>query len=354
MRTFGKATDGGVRFYSMDNEPDLWADDTHLDVHPVRVGYDELLQRFIAYSTSVKDVDPTSQVTGPAISGWTGYWFSALDRGTDSFGTHADRDAHGGMPLLPWFLDQVHKHDQQAGKRTLDVLDIHYYPQGQGVYSPKIDDKTAALRLRSTRGLWDPNYTDESWIARTEQKTVQLIPRMKGWISQYYPGTKLGITEWNWGAEETMNGALAIADVLGIYGREGLYLANYWTNPKPGSPGLNAFKMFRNYDGHKGTFGDTSVSEQSSNQDKLAVYASDDTKTNQLKIMVINKEPNEQITTQIQLKGGNFSGPVKVYQLGNNTGLTIQAQADAQVAGSSIRYAFPPYSVTLLVVDRGR
>ena len=46
-----------------------------------------------------------------------------------------------------------------------------------------------------------------------------------------------------------MNGALAIADVLGIYGREGVDAAAYWRNPPVGSPGCFAFKMHGNYDG---------------------------------------------------------------------------------------------------------
>ncbi|MCJ7701080.1 MAG: hypothetical protein MUO62_05820 [Anaerolineales bacterium] len=75
---------------------------------------------------------------------------------------------------------------------------------------------STAHRLRSTRSLWDLDYIDESWI----NQPVALIPTMKKWIAENYPGTRLGISEWNWGADETMKGALAIADVLGIYGKE--------------------------------------------------------------------------------------------------------------------------------------
>ncbi|CAM5646442.1 hypothetical protein SANTM175S_01473 [Streptomyces antimycoticus] len=40
-RTYGTADDGGVRFYNLDNEPDLWSS-THRDVHPEGTGYDEI------------------------------------------------------------------------------------------------------------------------------------------------------------------------------------------------------------------------------------------------------------------------------------------------------------------------
>ena len=356
--TFGKAADGGVRFYSMDNEPDLWADSTHVDVHPVRVGYDDLLRLFQEYSSAVKAVDPTAEVTGPVLWGWTSYFFSALDRGDDNFATAADRKAHGGMAFIPWFLDGMRKAEAAKGQRTLDVLDIHYYPQADGISSGKTDSTNADLRLRSTRSLWDPSYKDESWIATAEDPYIQLIPRMKGWIDQYYPGTKLGISEWRWYAEGTMNGALAMADVLGIYGREGVYLAcylnQYGAELTVGSPGLEAFKMYRNYDGNRGTFGDVSVSALSSIPEKLTVFVSEDTKTHQLKIMLLNKTPQEQMETQIELQGGDFGGAAKVYQMSDSTHLTIQAMPDVPVNGDGLKVSVPPYSITLLVIDKVR
>ena len=59
---------------------------------------------------------------------------------------------------------------------------------------------------------------------------------MKEIIEAHYPGTPLLISEWNFGAESDMNGALAIAEVLGIYGREGVYAAAYWRNPPSAAP----------------------------------------------------------------------------------------------------------------------
>jgi hypothetical protein len=48
---------------------------------------------------------------------------------------------------------------------------------------------------------------------------------MRDWVDTWYPGTRLAITEYNWGGLDGLNGALAQADVLGIFGREGLALA---------------------------------------------------------------------------------------------------------------------------------
>ncbi|HEY3054809.1 MAG TPA: glycoside hydrolase family 44 protein [Thermoanaerobaculia bacterium] len=130
-----------------------------------------------------------------------------------------DRDAHGGREYVPYLLEQMKA--QSNGVRLLDVLTVHFYPQGSE-FSDDTSTSTQLLRNRSTRSLWDPNYKDESWI----NDKVMLISRLRGWVSSLYPGTQIGITEYNWGAEKHINGATAQADILGIFGREGLDLAN--------------------------------------------------------------------------------------------------------------------------------
>ena len=115
---------------------------------------------------------------------------------------------------------------------------------------------------------------------------------MHEWIDQYYPGTALAINEWNWGADETVNGALAIADVLGIFGREGVDMAAYWTYPPVGSPGAQAFRVFTNYDGAGGGFGDQSLPVTTSvDPDDVSVFANLDTLTDDVVLVAINKRP---------------------------------------------------------------
>ena len=96
---------------------------------------------------------------------------------------------------------------------------------------------------------------------------------MKGWVAAYYPGTKVGITEYNWGAEGHINGATAQADILGIFGREGLDVATRWTTPDASTPTYQAMKLYRNYDGNNSTFGDTSISVAVPNPDILSAFA---------------------------------------------------------------------------------
>jgi hypothetical protein len=247
---FGNASHGGVQFYAIDNEPMLWSQ-THRDVHPARVGYDELARVFLQYSGAVKSVDASAQLLGPESCCWTDYWYSELDRGNDKFATHADRTAHANVPLIPWFLRTVRQHDAGTGSRSLDVLTVHYYPEAKNVATDASNPSLDGLRLRSTRSLWDPTYIDESWI----KDSVMLIPRLKAWVAAEYPGTPIGITEYNMGGGNSISAGLAEADVLGIFGREGIYLATYWTAPKQSSPAWFAFRMYRDPDGHGNTFG---------------------------------------------------------------------------------------------------
>ncbi len=346
-RKFGKANAGGVRFYAMDNEPDLW-DSTHTDMHPVQPEYEELLSRFTTYADAVKDVDSSALITGPVSWGWTGYFFSPRDRGADKYATHADRKAHGDVPFIPWFLKQTAAHDKKTGRRSLDVLDVHFYPQGTGVYDGKTDNSANALRLRSTRSLWDPTYKDESWI----DTQVQLIPRLRAWIDSSYPGTKIGINEWNWGADNTMNGALAVAEVLGIMGSKQVYMACYWTAPKINSPGYFAYKMFRNADDSGGGFGDTAVMASSSSREYVSCFGSVDSSTGQPVVMVLNKMEKHSVMAEISLNGQNSSTKADIYRYSAENISSIAKVGETTLVNRSCELSLPPYSITLLRMRR--
>jgi len=288
----------GVTYFEMDNEPDLWWI-THTDVRPAETSYADMVKEFTSYADAVKSVDPSAKILGPAVSGWTGYQFSALDRGKDNFATHADRQAHGDVPFLQWWLQQIALHDRSIGKRTLDYLDVHYYPQAANVASAHASDPaTQALRLRSMRSLYDPTYADESWIAQP----VDLIPMLKSWIAKSYPGTGIAISEYNFGGEFDASGAVALAEALGIFGREGVYMADYWTNPPRNTPAAAAFRLYRNFDGHGATFGDLSLPVASGSR-QVAAFASRHSDTGEIDIVLANESLNQTATVQLQLAG---------------------------------------------------
>lgn len=290
--------------YAMDNEPELWADDTHVDVMPVRLGYDDRLANFLEYARAVKKVDPDGLIAGPESWGVTGYMYSALDEGGDEFQTAADRAAHGDTPFIEWFLRSVSASDKQAGSRSLDLLTLHYYPSG-GEYTGGNDPDMQAQRVQAPRALWDGVYIASGWVAKTEWGNLALLTRMKNYIDANYPGTKLGLTEWNFGGEDDISGAIATADALGIFGNEDLYMASYWGEPAKNSPAGWAFRMYRNYDGKGGQFGSRSVKTFSSNTEMFSAYGGLDDTGDQLTVVLINKDPKK--SAQVTLQPGGFA-----------------------------------------------
>jgi hypothetical protein len=321
-----------VRFFAMDNEPELWGI-THYDVHPTCTTYEEIRDRYLQYARAVRQAAPEAELLGPVTCCWFFYWNSAAGE--------ADKERHGGQDFLPWFLDEVRAHDQQAGVQTIDVLDIHYYPEG--VYNSDADPRTAALRLRSTRSLWDPSYVDESWIA----EPIALIPRMRALIERHYPGLRLGISEWNWGADSTMNGALAIADVLGIFGREGVYLASYWRSPEAGSPGMYAFKLYTNYDDQGGRFEGLTTPAQYEGAADIGVFAAHRPESGKLQLMLINRDPLASHAVDLVIGGAPAEAPAQVYRYSQAAPDRIERSAED--AGAPL--VLPASSITLVVLE---
>lgn len=218
---YGKANQGGVTIWSLDNEP-IWWDNTHRDIHPNPYTYDEVLSLDLQYAEAIKQADPTALVSGPVDDNWASLWFSKKDIvAGQSHGAYwsnpVDRNAHGGVAFLPWYLQQMRNYEQQHGVRLLDYLDQHTYLAPSSVaFQPAGDSATQALRLESTRVFWDPAYIvkGDYWIVDVDNHGApvapQMIPRLRTMVAENYPGTKIALTEYNWGALDNINGALAI------------------------------------------------------------------------------------------------------------------------------------------------
>lgn len=345
---WGSASLGGLRYYILDNEPSIWHS-THRDIHPTGAMMQEVRDKVLDYAAKVKAADPSALVVAPEEWGWSGYTLSGYDQqwgGLHGWSNLPDRAAHGGWDYLPWLLDQLRAENARTGSRLVDVFTVHYYPQG-GEFSNDVSSTMQQRRNRSTRSLWDPSYVDETWIA----DTVKLVPRLKGWVATYYLGTKVGITEYNWGAEGHINGATAQADVYGIFGREALDLAARWTTPAASTPTYKAMKMYRNYDGNKSVFGDTSVKAAAPNPDTVASFGAVRSSDGALTVMLISKYLSGSTPATVSLANFSSVGPAQVWQL--TSANAINRLADVPVSGSSVVVNLPAQSVTLLVVPAG-
>jgi uncharacterized protein (TIGR03437 family) len=318
-----------------------------------------MLARNIKWATAVKAVDPTALVTGPVPGGWSGMLFSSVDM-TSGWATSPyqywdnpiDQQKHGGEAWVPYYLQQM----SQQSTRLVDYLDVHAYITPSSLSSSQGDTAMETLRMTSTRALWDPNYLVPGGgyeDATGTEVAPQLVPRMQQWVNQYYPGTQTAITEYSWGALDTITGAIAQADILGIFGAYGLGLGTLWSTPEPYDPGAFAFKIFLNYDGNGSQFGGTGVSATSSDPDTLSIFAAQRVDS-ALTLLVLNKT-TAAISDSISLANFTPAGTAQVWQYSStNLAAIVRQTADINVGGNSLTAAFPAYSMTLLVIPQAQ
>lgn len=387
------SSSSGVQVWDLDNEPTWWSATQH-DVHPYPFSYDEVTNHGIGTALAVKTADPSAQVSGPIIDWWWGYFYSMQDiwngwgNGNpcyEPWSNPTDREAHGGTPLIEYYLQQFSKYSQQYGLRLLDYVDIHGYfaatYNGSGVgLSTAGDTQEQIARLNSTRVFWDPTYTDPNYTqpnyitdanytsnCSVPLEAPKLIPMLRQWVASDYPGTKTAIDEYNFGGLESINGAVTQADILGIFGREGLDLGAFWPTTNDNTqPGANyAFAMYRNYDGKDSMFGDvylsaTSIASGADAEGQLSVYGAERSSDNAITVMVINKTYGA-LTSTVSLENftatGNTAAQVYQYSSANlnaisqQTAATVTAPANGSTS-STLSYTFPGQSITLLVVTQ--
>jgi hypothetical protein len=338
--------------FSLDNEPDLWSS-THAEVHPDPVTYAELVMRDTTYAAAVKAVWPGAEVAGFVSYGWVGY---------ESLQNAPDAKANG--EFLTYYLDRMKAADQTAGKRLVDYLDLHWYPETyvsdgyMNQSSTRIVDQQdpspaiQAARLQAPRSLWDPNYDENNWIAQSIPGPIMLIRRLKDKIAAHDPGVKLSFSEYTFGGGHDISGGVAEADVLGIFGREGVGMATAWNWPDSNSGNvyeIAGLRMFRNYDGKGATFGDTSIHAVTTDDAASSVYASvDSANPDHLVIVAINKKTTP-ATAAIEIAHPTQFHTAAVTTL-TSAGPTPTAAAPLTAAATNaFNYTMPAMSVSVIV-----
>lgn len=334
-------------FYDMDNEIDIWGG-THRDVHPNPATYDELGQVYLAESAALKTWDSAAIRFGPVSCCWYFYWRSELGS--------SDTTSHGGVDFLPWWLNQVAWSDQISGSRSLDVFDIHAYPDGPDMTNFTTAQKQAAA-LRVYRDWWDPTYTSEATYIQNGGFSIEpldsipfRIPRMRALVNAVYPGTQFSVTEWSaeFAGAADFSTALGDAEAYGILGRERVYLSSRWEAPSPANPNYQALKLYTNYDGQHHGFGTISVSDtDNGNADLFSSYAALNATGTTLTVMMVNKDPQNAVLAQIAPTGFTPAS-FTTYTLSQNAPNSIVASS-SQAWTSTVTLA--PYTATLLVIS---
>ena len=243
----------------------------------------------------------------------------------------------------------------------LDVVDLHYYSEAQG-NGTRINlgtTENAGARVQATRSLWDPNYGysasdptvgENSWITQWNAP-IQLIPRVKGYISSLYPDTKFAISEYDFGAADDISGGIAEADALGIFGREGLYFATRW-----GAPGTYtdaAYQLYLDYDGQGSRFGNVNVSATTSDVVSVPAYAAlDEVNPSLLHVILINRNLTATQTAAVTIGGTSTYNSGQAWGF-DGASAALSTRGAVNVANNSFSLDLPALSAMHVVLSTG-
>ncbi|MFZ6734375.1 glycoside hydrolase family 44 protein [Undibacterium sp. Ji42W] len=362
------ASANGVKGYELDNEPDLWhhwttnsgESGTHANLYPTLTTVTDVLQRNISLATTVKRMDASAETFGPAISGYLGLfslwavWDGSASHQPSDWAQYnvepyysnntGDRYRYNGMAMANAYLAKMNQASQSAGRRLLDVFSFHYYPQAS---------YNATDRVQAARSLWDATYVEPSWITQngngfTDGRSLQMLPKLQQSINDFYPGTKLAVTEYDFGGKSDITGAIAQADALGAFGKQGVYLATYFGDAEQYI--ASGFKIYRNYDGNKSVFPATSVKAVSSNNSNAAVYAAVDLNDpNVIHVIAINRQSSN-VTSSFQLSHPVNLKYAQVWGVsGSSTNITARSGL-SNISKNKFSYTLPALSVLHFVL----
>lgn len=326
--------------FSMDNEPELWSH-THAPIFPTPVTYADLWKRNHDFAKATKEAWPSAEILGFVSYGYTGY--VSLQSAADG----------AGRNFIEWYLDQAKAAEERTGIRLIDYLDLHWYPEAQGggqrVTGTGTESEVVAAREQAPRSLWDATYEETSWIRDVVRGPIRLLPWIQAKIDAHYPGTKLAFTEWNYGAGNHISGSLAVADVLGIFGRYGVSLAAYWPLIEDEAFAYAAFRAFRNFDGQGGAFGDTSIAASTSDVNTTSVYASLDRDNPARTVIVAINKGNTAKKAGLKLTHSVVYTGAKVFVLSGTQANVRSAPSLGAAALNAFKYEMPAQSVSIIV-----
>ncbi len=344
-------------FVSLDNEPELW-NSTHLEVQgSAPVTSDNYIAKTITLTKALKDQFPNLIIFGPVHYGFQGIynWQGELSATPNGANWFPDK-----------YLQAMKTASDAYGKPLVDVYDFHWYPEIYDASGTRIlqlsgtalTDAQVQLIVQGPRDLWDPTFNDDNnsnpWIYQElGNSPIRILPRLQAKIDAEFPGTRMSITEYEGGGWNHIAGTIAQADMLGIFGNEGLFAANLWPPSGTYDYALAGFRAFRGFDGASANFGDTSLAATSSDVSKVAVYASlDSTAPERAVFVAINRSTSSQA---VAMNGLSLSGTASVYQI---TASSAQGQnpvhpvlvAQMPVSGTSLNITLPALSVSTIEV----
>ena len=337
------------RYWSMDNEMDIWRG-THSDLDLPVTG-DFLVERYIDVAKKARAVWGDIKLTGPVVANeWQWCHIAAVDGDNK-------RPSIDGKEYcwLEFFIKKVSEAQKSSGKRLLDVFDIHWYP-GETDYESRVNwhrvlfDTTyyykGASGVRCASGTCD--WSDHN--GRNEYRSYIFV-RINQWLEQYFGkdhGIKLGITETDLNDSDPMVTALIYASFLGTMQDNGVEIFTPWTW---GDGMYEVVHLFSRY-GHENR-----VQSTSSNDSLVSAYSSISNNGDSLTVIFVNR--SQYNTQEVNLTISDFeaeNGSAETLTLSGITGETFVSHTSnalkkgtVQVSNNTISTTLPAKSIVAVL-----
>lgn len=364
-QAFGNATTkNGIKYISLDNEPALWSA-THDLLQKEKVTISEYVQKIIEASKAIKAVDPNVKIIIGEFAGINLY---------DLGGASDWQNFKGKYDWFPsYLLDTLKKESDKIGYQLVDIISFHNYPQHKINTNGDFDKNGMVVRTSSStanhirqarmnfpRSLWDENYIEESWLTNSKLKgeSNKILVRMQHSIDTYFPNIKMMIGEYDYGHDTDISHGIGTADFLGVMTQHNVEIVTRW-DLQPGNKNTYtspAYKLFRNYDNQKSTFGDVSIHSQFDNVENGSVWASIDSDDNDLHLILINKNIKNTSTFNINVNNKNHTFNFKEAFYFNDQSTTILEgkASDITILDNLISCSIPPLTSYHLIIKQDK
>lgn len=348
-KTYSGAQTSKLKAFFLDNEPDLWFKE-HPTVFSSPVRCEELIKRSVAAAEAIKGLNNGAIVAGGCFSGI---------EGCATFGDAIDWNDY--VMQYNWYIDFYLDRMKKASgkKRLLDMLDIHYNSEHSAqscISVSQCEDNShkecREARVQATRTLWDGTFLENSSTAMKYKRYLPFIPTLQASINTYYPGTKLSFSEYNFGGGNDISGAIAEADVLGVFARENVYMASLKTDSANTDYQICGMNLYTNYDGHGSMFGNTYVPSDISDNVNSSLYASvKDGDDRIMKVVLINKSSDKKANYNFNIKSSAEYNKAEVFGFDSSGPEISKRNNITDIKNNSFEYSLDPMSAVIIIFD---
>lgn len=362
VNSFGDATtETGVKYISLGNEPGLWHT-THELIQEEPLSAVAYAQKVIDAAKAVKAVDPSVKVIAGEFAGICIYDLKSAPDWSSV------KDGYRWYP--DYLLDQLKQASNEVGYPLIDVIAIHNYPQhkvdAMGEFSKEgtvvrssqsTTDVIRKTRMDFARSMWDTAYVEPSWLTETflGGESNAILVRLQKSIDTYFPGLTMMLGEFDYGHDADISHGIAMADLLGVMGNKGVEIATRWDTEKgnAGTYTQAAYKLYRNYDGNKATFGDIAIDIDFTDRDRSSAWASINSANDNLHLILLNKDITTSQTFSIALNSPEVTHRIKnVYGFDAQSAEISEKNPTVTVDSDLLIIEVPALSAYHVIVER--